>query len=212
MAVGGLWLTVDRFTPDCVHVHAWVPVWVCMSVRACVFVCMCVCVLGARGGQEWDGARLGRRPIVRMPVVHKGTFRGTCCVPACGSRPDVPWACLCVSVVPERCMCVLRSCVAVIRLDFWAGERPEVLGLGLEVGLLQMLERSWRAQQHIGDLSKTFDLLGHYVLPLTTSIHNVVADSLTTLRMIMVNHQSIHRFNITCSFMWWSFLKISFSI
>lgn len=40
-------------------------------------------------------------------------------------------------------MCVLRSCVAVIRLDFCAGDRPDVLGLGLEVGLLQTLDRSW---------------------------------------------------------------------
>lgn len=40
-------------------------------------------------------------------------------------------------------MCVFRSCVAVIRLDFCAGDRPDVLGLGLEVGLLQTLDRSW---------------------------------------------------------------------
>lgn len=40
-------------------------------------------------------------------------------------------------------MCVLRSCVAVIRLDFCAGDRPDVLGLGLDVGLLQTLDKSW---------------------------------------------------------------------
>lgn len=33
--------------------------------------------------------------------------------------------------------------MAVIRLDFCAGDRPDVLGLGLEVGLLQTLDRSW---------------------------------------------------------------------
>lgn len=31
----------------------------------------------------------------------------------------------------------------MIRLDFCAGDRPDVLGLGLEVGLLQTLDRSW---------------------------------------------------------------------
>lgn len=30
----------------------------------------------------------------------------------------------------------------MIRLDFCAGDRPDVLGLGLEVGLLHTLDRS----------------------------------------------------------------------
>lgn len=53
-----------------------------------------------------------------------------------------PCACLCVSTVPDLCIWVLRSCVAVIRLDFCAGDSPEVFGLGLEVGLLHTLDRS----------------------------------------------------------------------
>ena len=47
-----------------------------------------------------------------------------------------------MSTVPERCMWVFSNWVAVIRLDFWAGDRPVVLGLGLEVGLLQTLDMS----------------------------------------------------------------------
>lgn len=55
-----------------------------------------------------------------------------------------PCACLCVSTVPERCMWVFSSCVAVMRLDFWAGESPTILGLGLAVGLLHTLDISCR--------------------------------------------------------------------
>lgn len=53
-------------------------------------------------------------------------------------------------------MRVFRSCVAVIRLDFCAGDRPEVLGLGLEVGLLQTLDRSLenRDKSHYTDVDR----------------------------------------------------------
>lgn len=68
------------------------------------------------------------------------------------SFSPAPWACLCVSTVPDRCMCVLRSWVAVIRLDFWAGDRVVFLGLGLAVGLLHTLDMSCRGQKNTNTL------------------------------------------------------------
>lgn len=86
---------------------------------------------------------------------------------------DSPWACLWDSTVPERCMWVLRSCVAVIRLDFCAGDSPELLGLGLDVGLLQTLDRSWK-QIHL------------------MSLHLLPIDSLLLPQNLLVNWNNKH--------------------
>lgn len=55
----------------------------------------------------------------------------------------VPWACLWVNTASVRCMCLFRSCELPIWLHFCAEVTVVTLVLGLDVGLLDTLERSW---------------------------------------------------------------------
>lgn len=58
-------------------------------------------------------------------------------------QETIPWACLWVSTASVLCTCLFSNWEVPIWLDFWAEVTVVTLVLGLEVGLLDTLERSW---------------------------------------------------------------------
>lgn len=54
----------------------------------------------------------------------------------------LPCACLCVRTVSVLCTCLFSSCVVLIWLGFWMEDTAAILVLGLEVGLLETLDKS----------------------------------------------------------------------
>lgn len=53
---------------------------------------------------------------------------------------------MCVRIVSVLCTCLFNSCAVLIGVGFWMEDTAAILVLGLEVGLLETLDRSWIRQ------------------------------------------------------------------